>query len=417
MKERLIGMLVISFLFLFIEIYTFGGFKSIFGESRYWNVISIAFILQSLFVTYAVYQLSNGIQSGAVIRSANSNLWLGIVVTSSLSKLIFCMGLFLQDGGRLVGAIYNFVHSKLTYTEVENFVPSRRNFLNNAAFTIAAIPFGAMLYGMAKGKYKYTVKNVQLAFKDLPKAFDGFKIVQISDIHSGSFDDIDEVKKGIDLVNDQKADLLLFTGDLVNSQKNEIDPFIELFSGLNAKHGKYAVLGNHDYYGLYGVAEHNKKNYWDDFMGKFSKMGFTLLNNEHTHIEKQGQKICLAGVENWGAGRHFPKHGDLDKAINGLNDEAFTVLMSHDPSHWDHHVLPHSKNIHLTLSGHTHGMQFGIDIPGFKWSPVQYRYPRWMGLYEEQGQFLYVNKGFGFLGFPGRVGMWPEITVIELKTV
>jgi uncharacterized protein len=417
MKARHIGMLFFSILFLLIETYTFGGFKSVFDESRYWNVISIAFIIQSLFVAYAIYQLANGIQSGAAIRSSTSNFWLGIVVTSTLSKLIFCLGLFVQDGGRLIGAIYNFAYAKITYTEVDNFVPSRRSFLNNAALAVAAIPFGAMLYGMAIGKYKYTVKNVQLAFKDLPKAFDGFKIVQISDVHSGSFDDIDEVKRGIDLVNDQNADLLLFTGDLVNSQKDEINPYMDLFAKLEARHGKYAVLGNHDYYGLYGEPEHNKKNYWDDFMAKFRTMGFTLLNNENTYIQKEGQKICLAGVENWGAGRHFPKHGDLDKAFDGVNTEAFTVLMSHDPSHWDHHVLPHTKNVHLTLSGHTHGMQFGIDIPGFKWSPVKYRYPRWMGLYEEQGQYLYVNKGFGFLGFPGRVGMWPEITVIELKAV
>lgn len=417
MRERLFGMVFFLTVFLFIEFYSYSGFKSIFGSSKAWSYVNAAFIVQSMVIVIAIYKVVQGLQSGTVMRTASANFWLGLVVTSTISKLIFCMGLFIQDGGRLIGAVYNFAHAKLTYSGAEDFVPSRRSFLNNLALGIAAVPFGAMLYGMAKGKYKYTVKNVQLAFTDLPKIFDGFKIVQISDIHSGSFDDIDEVRRGIALINDQKPDLLLFTGDLVNSQKDEINPYIDLFASLAAPHGKYAVLGNHDYYGMYGEPEHNKQTYWSDFMGKFSKMGFTLLNNTHTYIEKQDQKILLAGVENWGAGRHFPKHGDLVKALDGTKPDDFTVLMSHDPSHWDHHVLKHEKQVHLTLSGHTHGMQFGIDVPGFKWSPVKYRYPRWMGLYEEEGQYLYVNKGFGFLGFPGRVGMWPEITVIELKAV
>ncbi len=417
MDERTATLLIFFTLFSAFEFYTYGGIKSVFGDSSYWYIIRIIYLLQSIFIVYSFYKMMTGIQSGDVVRNAKFNMWLGIVFTSFVSKLVFCVLLFIQDGGRFLATIYNFVHAKLTYSDVEDFVPSRRKFLSTASLAIASIPFFGMFYGIAKGKYRYTVKNIKLAYKDLPKAFDGFKIVQISDIHSGSFDNKDEVKRGIDMINAQQGDLLLFTGDLVNSQKDEINPYIDIFSTLKAKHGKYAVLGNHDYYGFYGVAEENKKSYWNDFMSKFDNMGFSLLNNANTYIEKDGEKLALVGVENWGAGRHFPKHGDLKLALEGVDKNDFTILMSHDPSHWDHHVLPDEKNVHLTLSGHTHGMQFGIDIPGIKWSPVKYRYPRWSGLYEEQGQFLYVNRGFGFLGFPGRVGMWPEITVIELQAV
>ncbi|MEN0047965.1 MAG: metallophosphoesterase, partial [Bacteroidota bacterium] len=272
--------------------------------------------------------------------------------------------------------------------------------------------FLGMLYGITKGKYRYTVNKVKLNFPDLPKAFDGFKIVQISDIHSGSFDDVDKVAEGVAMVNEQAADLLLFTGDLVNSDKDEINPYIDIFKKLEAKEGKYAVLGNHDYYGA-PKNDSELDAYWKDFFSKYEQMGFRLMNNENTRIERDGEQIRLLGVENWGA-PPFPQIGDLDKALNNVQEDEFCVLMSHDPTHWEHRVLPNKKKIHLTLSGHTHGMQFGINLPGLKWSPVQYRYKRWIGLYEEAKQYLYINRGFGFLAFPGRVGMWPEITVIEL---
>ena len=273
------------------------------------------------------------------------------------------------------------------------------------------------LYGMTLGKYEYTVDRIKLSFKDLPSAFDGFKIIQISDIHAGSFDSIKDVRKGIDLMMQQEADLILFTGDLVNSNKNEIDPYIESFSNLNAAYGMYSVMGNHDYYGLYRIprGDHSTKSaYLDDFNKKHRKMGFTLMNNTSVLLSKGGESIRLIGVENWGAGP-FPKKGNLTKAIDGVAQDEFSILMSHDPTHWDHHVIDHPKKIHLTLSGHTHGMQFGINFLGIKWSPVKYRYKRWMGLYKSSDQYLYVNRGFGFLAWPGRVGMKPEITVIELK--
>src|SRR5690606_12098197 len=233
-------------------------------------------------------------------------------------------------------------------------------------------------------------------------------------IHAGSFDSIADVQRGADMINELEPDLILFTGDLVNSKKDEIDPYMDVFKGLKAKIGKFAVLGNHDYYGLYDVAPQDEKQYWTDFYKKYEDMGFELLNNRSKKIELGGESIRLVGVENWGAGRFFPKFGDLDKALAEVKEEEFCILMSHDPTHWENKVIPHAKKIDLTLSGHTHGMQFGVNIPGFKWSPIQYRYKHWLGLYSEADQHLYVNRGFGFLGFPGRVGMWPEISLFEL---
>jgi hypothetical protein len=400
---------------LILEIYVYSGLKTLLTGSRLVKLLPILYIAQFLFVLYALFNLWKGMQTGQIVRNATINFWLGVVMTSFITKLVYSVFLLVHDGGRLMIGASNYLSSLFTGETKSNYIPERRQFLNNLSIAIAAIPFASLLYGMTKGKYNYTVKKIKLTFKDLPKAFDSFKIVQISDIHSGSFDDIDEVVRGIDMINEQKPDLFLFTGDLINSEKDEIDPYMHLFEKIKATHGKYAVLGNHDYYGFYRSGEDRSGHYWNDFMSKFNRMGIKLLNNEHTRISIEEDKIVLVGVENWGAGRYFPKHGDLEAALKGVSKNDFTILMSHDPTHWDHHVLPNEKNIHLTLSGHTHGMQFGIDIPGFKWSPVKYRYPRWSGLYTEQDQHLYVNKGFGFLAFPGRVGMWPEITVIELR--
>jgi uncharacterized protein len=416
MQSRMIGFYIWLSIMVLIEAYTYSGLRSFFHQTKYLWLFKTAYLLQMLIVFYAFYQVMLAMQSGSIVKSSAVNIWLGIAITSLVTKLIFSALMMVHDGGRVVSGVVNVINAKLLGGEVTQYIPARRKFLTQAAAAIAAVPFGSMFYGMMVGKYKYTVKNVKLAFADLPKAFEGFKIVQVSDIHSGSFDDITAVQKGVDLINAQQADLLLFTGDLVNSEKDEVNPFMDMFKTMSGKYGKYAVLGNHDYYGMYKQPESKKDAYWADFFGKFKEMGFKLLNNEHTFIEKDGDKLCLAGVENWGAGSHFPKHGDLEQALKGVDHNEFTVLMSHDPSHWDHHVLKHDKHVHLTLSGHTHGMQFGVDLPGIKWSPVKYRYPRWMGAYKEKEQYLYVNRGFGFLAFPGRVGMWPEITVIELTS-
>ena len=341
---------------------------------------------------------------------------MGIMLTAIVSKLVFVAFLLIQDIGRLLFGIGKAGSQLIKQEEGEKtpFLPKRRRFLTLAATGIASIPFSLMLYGITRGKYAYTVNKVKLAFKDLPPAFEGFKIVQISDIHAGSLDSKSGVAKGVRMINEQNPDLIFFTGDLVNSDKDEVDPYIDIFADLKATHGKFCTLGNHDYYGVPDdTAE--EKAYWDDFHSKYQAMGFQLMNNENAFIEKEGERICVMGVENWGRGRWFPKNGDIDKALTDTNSDEFCILLSHDPTHWDEKVLPHPKKIHLTFSGHTHGFQFGINMPGFKWSPAQYRYSRWMGLYEEAEQYLYVNRGFGFLAFPGRIGMWPEITVVELS--
>ena len=271
-----------------------------------------------------------------------------------------------------------------------------------------------MVYGIIWGKYRFRLEEVDLHFQDLPDAFDGLKLVQLSDAHSGTWDSVRGVEKGIRLIEKVAPDLIVFTGDLVNADKDEVNPFMDLFKRLKAPFGKYAVLGNHDYYGQPRDSA-LRPAYYDDFFSKYRYMEFDLILNDHRKIEKDGKRINLIGVENWGSGRFFPKKGDLELATQQVDPDEFSILLSHDPSHWDLKALQFPQHFHLTLSGHTHGMQFGINLPFFKWSPVQYRYKRWMGLYEEAGQFLYVNRGFGVLGFPGRVGMSPEVTLIRLN--
>jgi predicted MPP superfamily phosphohydrolase len=295
--------------------------------------------------------------------------------------------------------------------------PPRIIWVSYMALIVAVIPFVSLLFGMTKGRHFYRVCKETLRFKDLPDGFDGFTITQLSDIHAGSFSSEKGVQKGIDLVNAQNSDLILFTGDLVNNQAVEMDPWIPAFSGLEATYGKYSVLGNHDYgdYMKWETKGHKYANL-NRLKKIHGEIGFKLLLNEAVEIEKDGQSIALIGVENWGKGG-FHKYGDLKKAAEDIPDDAFKILMSHDPSHWDAVTLDHHQHVHLTLSGHTHGMQFGIELFGFKWSPVKYIYKQWAGLYQKNGKYLYINRGFGFLGFRGRLGIWPEITVITLKKI
>ncbi|PZR28116.1 MAG: phosphohydrolase [Citrobacter freundii] len=293
--------------------------------------------------------------------------------------------------------------------------PPRSVYISEAAVVLAGIIFLVTLFGLTRGRHFYKVRKETLYFHDLPEAFDGFTITQLSDIHSGSFSDAGGVQKGLDLVHAQNSDLLLFTGDLVNHMATEMDPWIPAFTKLSAPYGKYSVLGNHDY-GDYIRWE--TKAAKDANLVRLKEIhgeiGFKLLLNEAVTIQRQGQSIALIGVENWGKGG-FHKYGDLKVATNTVPDNAFKILMSHDPSHWDEVTVDHHQHVHLTLAGHTHGMQFGIELFGFKWSPIKYFYKQWAGLYEQEGKYLYVNRGFGYHGLKGRIGMWPEITVLTLK--
>ena len=278
-------------------------------------------------------------------------------------------------------------------------------------FIITILTF---LYGMIQGKYAYRVIRHVLTFEDLPEAFDGFTITQISDVHAGSFKNKKAIQKGIDLINEQKSDLFVFTGDLVNNKASEMLPWLKYFSQIKAPFGQFSILGNHDY-GDYVKwdSEQNKRANLEQLKSYHRQLGYRLLLDEHVELKKDGQKIILAGVENWGLG--FGERGDLRKALQTVNPNDFKILLSHDPTHWESQVKNYPVKIHLTLSGHTHGMQFGIEAFGIKWSPVKYRYAHWAGLKTENGRVLNINRGFGFLGFSGRIGIWPEITVIELK--
>ena len=293
--------------------------------------------------------------------------------------------------------------------------PPRSIYISEAAVVLAGIIFLVTLFGLTRGRHFYKVRRETLYFHDLPEAFDGFTITQLSDVHSGSFSDAGGVQKGLDLVNAQHSDLLLFTGDLVNHMATEMDRWIPAFTKLSAPYGKYSVLGNHDY-GDYIRWETKtaKDANLERLKEVHREIGFKLLLNEAVTIQRQGQSIALIGVENWGKGG-FHKYGDLKTATTAVPDNAFKILMSHDPSHWDEVTVDHHQHVHLTLAGHTHGMQFGIELFGFKWSPIKYFYKQWAGLYEQEGKYLYVNRGFGYHGLKGRIGMWPEITVLTLK--
>ncbi len=292
---------------------------------------------------------------------------------------------------------------------------SRSAFLSWLGLAAGGTLFGSFVYGFSN-KYNYKVKRMQLSYDNLPVAFKGLKIIHISDIHSGSFTDKNAVLQGVEKIMKEEADLILFTGDIVNDRAEEMEEYKDVFNKLKAPMGVYSTLGNHDY-GDYVRWPYNglsKEQNLENLKKVHADMGWKLMMNEHVVLEKGGAEIALLGIENWSNKARFPKHGRMDMAHPGTEKYPFKILMSHDPSHWDAEVKTKYPDIDLTLSGHTHGMQFGVEIPGFKWSPVQYMYKQWSGLYEDGKQKLNVNPGFGFIGYPGRVGILPEITVIEL---
>ena len=364
------------------------------------------------FITIGVviYLLYHWFCRGKVVWSAPQQYAIAGLLTWLIICLFVTLPLLLEDITRLIKAIFR----KPTNAPR---IPSRRKFVSTLGWGLAAIPFASILYSIFKGKYNYKVWKYTLYFDNLPKAFNGYRITQISDIHCGSFDNYEKIRYGVELINSQKSDVILFTGDLVNNLANEVHNWKSLFATLQAPDGVFSIMGNHDYgdYSSWETPEAKQQNLEHLFQLQ-KQMGWQLLLNEHCYLERDGEKIALIGVENWGHGR-FSKYGDLNKAMEGVNTEDFKILMSHDPTHWQEVVLPENKDVQLTLSGHTHGMQCGIEIPGWlKWSPSQYIYKYWGGMYEEGGKYLNVNRGFGYHAFPGRLGVWPEITVIELKT-
>jgi predicted MPP superfamily phosphohydrolase len=338
-----------------------------------------------------------------------------IVVGLFFAKLLSVIFLVVDDVRRgMMWTVEKFFSNPSVKVSNSNDGITRSAFLSWLGLGVGGSLFGTLLYGFTN-KYNYRLHKVKLNSKNLPEAFRGLRIIHISDIHSGSFTDPVAVEKGIEKILHQQADIILFTGDLVNDRATEMDQYHAHFSRLKAPLGVYSTLGNHDY-GDYvqWESEEAKKANLEALKQVHAKMGWRLLMNEHVVLERDGQQIALLGIENWGAKGNFPKYGRLKDAHAGTEKYPFKILMSHDPSHWDAEVVPKYQDIDLMLAGHTHGMQFGVEIPGFRWSPVQYMYKQWAGLYARGNQHLYVNRGFGFLGYPGRVGILPEITLIEL---
>lgn len=389
-KKNILPFVVIAILFFLINSYVLSGI----------HTLSINPIITPIFWTFITLVIAALIYS--IIRMRDNGMDMIFKVATHVflilfvAELIFILFLIPLD-------IYHLIAGgprNIYWVEFAAFL-----------FTLTIIIF---VYGIIKGKYAYRVIKHTLYFEDLPKSFDGFTLTQISDVHAGSFQNPKAVQKGIDLIKAQKSDLFVFTGDLVNNKAEEIVPWMSYFSQIKSPYGQFSILGNHDY-GDYvkWESDADKRANLQQLKKYHAELGFKLLLDEHVELYKHGEKIILAGVENWGIG--FGERGDLKKALTGTNATDFKILLSHDPTHWDSEVKKHASKIALTLSGHTHGMQFGIEAFGLKWSPVKYRYAHWAGIASENGRFLNINRGFGFLGFSGRVGIWPEITVIELK--
>jgi predicted MPP superfamily phosphohydrolase len=395
-------------LLLFIEFYSYQAFRTLIRTR--WVLVSyqIISLLVLIFIIYSFSQVDR-----SVGQTKQFMFTTGLMLAVYVPKIVLTLIMFGEDIFRIGASILNYFVYNAPRKEM---MPDRRKFVSQIALGLAAIPFLSVIYGIFEGKYNFKVIKQTIFFPDLPDAFDGFKITQISDVHSGSFDNPEKINYAIDLINAQEADLILFTGDIVNTHAKEMHPWLETFNRIkNYKYGKFSVLGNHDY-GEYVTwpSEKEKDENFQEIKKLYEQIGFKLMLNEHTYIQKGEDKIALIGVENWGV--NFKRAGNLNKASENVHQDDFKILMSHDPSHWDAEIKDHPKNFHLTFAGHTHGMQFGIEIPGyFKWSLAQYIYKQWAGLYENLGRYVYVNRGFGFHAYPGRVGIMPEITVIELK--
>jgi len=409
--------LIILALLMAIDVYVFQGCRLLFRSFSpalfrtftivFWSVtaLSAAVILTGLFVDWHDWPKA--------IRTYS----FALIFISYFSKLFIVLFLVVDDVFRLFRwiAARFFTESAGTVTSVSTGV-SRYEFLVKLGAFAGAVPFVALIMGMIKGKYAYQTRKIPFKVLNLPQSFDGFRIVQLSDIHTGSFMDGEPLAKAVHMVNDLKPDVIFFTGDLVNDLHHELMPYKSILSGLKAPHGVFSILGNHDYGDYYRWPDKaSKEENLQALIRSHREMGWDILLDEYRYIEKNGERITLFGVQNWSARMNFARYGSLSKALEGAEFSTFNILLSHDPSHWRAEVLNQQPKINLTLSGHTHGFQFGVEIPGFRWSPVQYMYKEWADLYSENDQHLYVNRGLGFIGYPGRVGILPEITVFDLQ--
>ncbi len=406
--KTLIGLLIVMAL---IEVYLYSAFKSFITNKfiLYGCVLSMILVTSLMAYNFIFFDRNVG--------QTRLFMWsVGLFMLIAFPRIIFLIFFLFEDIIRGLAWLKNkILATPITY---DHYLPARRKFIYYTALGLGSALFAALVHGMTLGRYNFKVVRERIVSKRIPANFNGFKILQISDIHSGSLDDKHKIAKAIELINAQDCDIILFTGDIVNNFYWEMDEWISVFKQIKqAPYGNFAVLGNHDY-GEYTdwKSEDAKLDNFNRIKAIFPKIGFKLLLNENLILQKGHQEIALVGVENWGA--RFKKAGDLQKASEGLNASQFKILMSHDPSHWELEVKDNPQFYDLTLAGHTHGMQLGIEVPkiGLKWSPSKYIYPQWAGIYQHNGRIINVNRGFGYHFFPGRVGIWPEITLIELQT-
>ncbi len=406
---------IIALIIFLLDFYVFQALKTVSqqGSDRGRQAIYVTYWVVSFFTiaTMLSFPYLQFLQTSKIFRNYVFAILIGLFLAKLIGSLFFVADDIRRGALVLMNKIFPL--SGAQYMGPEGQGIPRSTFLSWLGLGLGGTLFGTLLFGFGN-KYNYQVKKIKLSFKNLPGAFKGMRMVHISDIHSGSFQDIRAVNKGIDLILKQQPDLIVFTGDLVNDRATEMEPYQNSFGRLTAPLGVFSTLGNHDYgdYVQWPTAQAKIDNL-EALKKVHANMGWRLLMNEHVVLEKNGEKIALLGIENWGAKARFPKYGKMDLAHTGTENIPFKILLSHDPSHWDAQILPEYSSIDLMLSGHTHGMQFGLENPYFKWSPVQWMYKQWAGLYEQGSQKLYVNRGYGFIGYPGRVGILPEITVIE----
>lgn len=414
MKPRLMTLFIFVALFLVIDYYVFqavvtvsknwsGQWKNIF-QYGFWVPTALS-ILALLWWTFGdPYKYSPGFRNWVLTG----------LVAVYFSKIFSVVVLFIDDITRGIKWVAQFFQDG-AQEKIPGEGITRSEFLSKTALIAAAVPFGAMTYGIISGAHDYRIRRQIVKLPNLPSSFDGITIAHLSDIHSGSFFNKRAVRGGVEMVLAQKPDVIFFTGDLVNNEAAEVKEYIDVFNKLRAPLGVFSVTGNHDYgdYYRWASADAKRKNF-RDLIEAHRLLGFDLLMNQNRTLELNGEKVSILGVENWG-GRGFTKYGKLDQAYNGTDEAAVKLLLSHDPSHWDAQVRPQFPDVDVMFSGHTHGFQFGVELGDFKWSPSQYAYKQWAGLYQEGSQYLYVNRGFGYIGYPGRIGMPPEITMLELK--
>lgn len=411
---KLMSILLLLLVLLLIDWYVYQAVRTVSASWTDWARLGIRYgywIVTGVVLLGVIwFYYGDPYAYGSKVRTL---VMVGIFMTY-LSKLVGALVVLIDDGQRLVRWIAGYFNKGATPATTGEGIP-RSEFLMKTAVIATTVPFAAMTYGILSGAHDYRVRRKTIYLPNLPASFDGIRIGQVSDIHSGSFFNKTAVKGGVEMMMHEKPDLIFFTGDLVNNESSEVKEYIDVFNRLKAPLGVYSTTGNHDYgdYRGWATTEAKRKNF-TDLLEAHQYMGYRLLMNEHHMLEQGGDKLAILGIENWGAGR-FSKYGKLELAHAGTEEAAVKLLLSHDPSHWDAQVRPHYADIDVAFAGHTHGFQFGVEIGDFKWSPSQYVYKQWAGLYQEGHQYLYVNRGFGYLGYPGRIGIPPELTIIELK--